>query len=178
MKKMNRILVATMMALTMLGGTVVPSVTASAAKKTGYSRTFKTPLAHDKYKVKNKNGRTFKMTGKAKNIKLRTNHYLKNYKKTKWIRTNSTLIKHKGNWILYYYMKPITKKKHAGGWVKLTDMKPVKSHKASKYVLADFDTWYRGLSKKQRNQYYDLVRDGDNTNAEHELEAYPYSYFR
>ncbi len=152
-------------------------MTASAAKKTGYSRTFKTPLAHDKYKVKNKNGRIFKMTDKAKNIKLKTNHYLKNYKKTKWIRTNSTLIKHKGNWIVYYYMKPITKKKHTGGWVKLTDMKPIKTHKAIKYTYADFDTWYRTLTKKQRNQYYQLVRDGDNTDAEGELLPFSSGYF-
>ncbi|WP_057877463.1 hypothetical protein [Levilactobacillus paucivorans] len=172
MKKLNRILMTTMVAFTMLGGTIVPSVTASAAKKTGYSRIRKTSLAHDKYKVKNTKGKTYKMTGKAKNIKLKTNHYLKNYKKNKWIRTKSTLIKHKGNWMLYYYMTPMTKKKHEGGWVKLTDMKPVKTHKASKYVMADFDTWYRGLSTKQRNQYYQLVRDGDNTDAEHELSSY------
>ncbi|WP_157054317.1 hypothetical protein [Levilactobacillus paucivorans] len=71
---MNRILVTTAMSLTMMGGTVMPSIVASASVKTGYSRTFKTPLTHDKYKVNNKNGRTFKMTGKTKNIKLKTNH--------------------------------------------------------------------------------------------------------
>lgn len=153
MKKVNRILVASIMAFTMLGGTAVPSVTAFAAKKTGYSRIRKVSLAHAKYKVKNKKGRTYKMTGTTKNVKLKTNHYLKNYKKTKWTRTKMTQIKHKGNWMVYYYMKPITKKKHAGGWVKLTDMKPVKTYKATKHTTADFDTWYRTLNKKQRNNY-------------------------
>ncbi|NLR31615.1 hypothetical protein [Levilactobacillus tujiorum] len=153
MKKMNRILVAMMMALTMVGGTVAPVVTASA-KKTGYSRIYKTKTWHHaKYKVKNKKGRTYKMTGKAKNIKLKTNHYLKNYKKNKWVRTSITQIKHKGKWMVYYYMTPITKKKHKGGWVKLTDMKPVKTYKATKHTDADFDTWYRTLSKKGRANY-------------------------
>lgn len=157
MKKMNRILVATMMAFTMLGGTVVSSVTASAAKKTGYSRIRKTSVSHAKYRVKNTKGKTYKMTGTPKNVKLKTNHYLKNYKKTKWTRTKITQIKHKGSWMVYYYVKPITKKKHTGGWVKLTDMKPVKTYKATKHTTADFDTWYRGLSKKYRNGYKNYV---------------------
>lgn len=161
MKNMCRAIVASM-ALMMFGGTVVPSVTASAAKKTGYSRIEKWThgIKHDKYRVKNTKGKTYKMTGTKKNVKLKTNHYLKNYKKNKWVRTGITQIKHKGNWMVYYYMTPITKKKHAGGWVKLTDMKPVKHHKASNHVLADYDTWYRTLTKKQRNLYPDYVQAG------------------
>ncbi|KRO03899.1 hypothetical protein IV54_GL001967 [Levilactobacillus paucivorans] len=178
MKKMNRILVATMMAFTMLGGTIVPSVTASAAKKTGYSRIEKwtSGFNHDKYRVKNKKGRTYKMTGKAKNIKLKTNHYLKNYKKTKWVRTGITQIKHKGDWMVYYYMKPITKKKHAGGWVKLTDMKPVKTYKADKYHTADFDTWYRTLNKSQRKNYVGWVQQGGASDGDGEPSQIDKSY--
>lgn len=158
MKKLNRILVAAMMALTMLGGTVMPSVVASASAKTGYSRIFKAATRnHEKYRVKNTKGKTYKMTGTTKNVKLKTNHYLKNYKKNKWTRTKITQIKHKGSCMVYYYMTPITKKKHTGGWVKLTDMKPVKTYKADKYHTADFDTWYRGLNKSQRNDYHDTV---------------------
>ncbi|MFC6288913.1 hypothetical protein [Levilactobacillus angrenensis] len=157
MMKMNRMFVAAMMALTMIGGTVAPVVEASAAKKTGYSRIQKWNVNHDKYRVKNKKGKTYKMTGKAKNIKLKTNHYLKNYKKNKWVRSKITQIKHKGKWMVYYYMTPITKKKHAGGWVKLTDMKPVNARKATKYIMADFDTWYRTLTQKQRNLYHDYA---------------------
>ncbi|WP_125545794.1 hypothetical protein [Levilactobacillus lindianensis] len=154
MKKMSRILVATAMVFTTMGGTVVPSVTASAAKKTGYSRIRKVSTwNHAKYRVKNTKGKTYKMTGTTKNVKLKTNHYLKNYKKNKWTRTKITQIKHKGSWMVYYYMIPITKKKHAGGWVKLTDMKPVKTYKATKHTEADFDTWYRTFNKKGRNQY-------------------------
>ncbi|WP_157054364.1 hypothetical protein [Levilactobacillus paucivorans] len=151
---MNRIVVAAAMALTMMGGTVMPSVVASASSKTGYSRIFKaTTRNHEKYRVKNTKGKTYKMTGTKKNVKLKTNHYLKNYKKNKWTRTKITQIKHKGSWMVYYYMTPITKKKHAGGWVKLTDMKPVKTYKADKYHTADFDTWYRGLKKANRTEY-------------------------
>lgn len=155
--KMNRVIVV-LMALTMFGGTVMPSVSASAAKRTGYSRIYKTKTwNHAKYWVKNTKGKTYKMTGKAKNIKLKTNHYLKNYKKNKWVRTSITQIKHKGNWMVYYYMTPITKKKHKGGWVKLTDMKPVVTHKATEHTNADFDTWYRTLSKMGRANYKNRV---------------------
>ncbi|MFC6289560.1 hypothetical protein [Levilactobacillus angrenensis] len=165
MMKMNRMLVAAMMALTMIGGTVAPVVEASAAKKTGYSRIYKTKTwNHAKYRVKNAKGKTYKMTGKATNIKLKTNHYLKNYKKNKWVRTSITQIKHKGNWMVYYYMTPITKKKHKGGWVKLTDMKPVKTYKATKHTDADFDTWYRTLNKAGRTNYRNRV-DGGATDA-------------
>ncbi|MFC6208161.1 hypothetical protein [Levilactobacillus tongjiangensis] len=154
MKKMNHILVTTVMALTMAGGTVVPSAVASAATKTGYSRIRKVSTwNHAKYRVKNTKGRSYKMTGTTKNVKLKTNHYLKNYKKNKWTRTKITQIKHKGSWMVYYYMTPITKKKHAGGWVKLTDMKPVKTFKASEHVEADFDTWYRTLTNTGRTHY-------------------------
>lgn len=178
MKKMNRVLVATMMAFTVLGSVIVPSVTASAAKKTGYSRIEKWThgINHAKYRVKNKKGRTYKMTGTKKNVKLKTNHYLKNYKKTKWVRTGITQIKHKGNWMFYYYVKPITKKKHAGGWVKLTDMKPVKTYKADKYHTADFDTWYRTLNKKQRNNYVGYVELGGATEYDGTPAQMPASY--
>lgn len=158
MKKMKKIIVA-LMALTMFGGTVVPSVTASA-KSTGYSRIGKWNVKHVKYRVNNIKGKTYKMTGTKKNVKLKTNHYLKNYKKNKWVRTKITQIKHKGNWMVYYYMTPITKKKHTGGWVKLTDMKPVKVYKGGNGFQPDFDTWYRKLNKSMRLDYNKTVRLG------------------
>lgn len=161
MKRLSRIfaLIATGL---MLGGAIVPGMTASAAKSTGYSRIDKwlSGFNHDKYKVKNVNGKTYRITGKASNVKLKVNHYLKNYRKTKWVRTGITQIKHKGNWMVYYYMTPMTKKKHAGGWVKLTDMKPMKTYKADKHHTADFDTWYRTLTRKQRNSYSDWAQGG------------------
>ncbi|WP_237756711.1 hypothetical protein, partial [Levilactobacillus paucivorans] len=53
----------------------------------------------------------------------------------------------------------------------------IKTHKATKYSYADFDTWYCTLTKKQRNRYYQLVRDGDNTDAEGELLPFSSGYF-
>ncbi|WP_203641142.1 hypothetical protein [Levilactobacillus andaensis] len=157
MKKLNQVVVA-LMAVGMLGGTVMPAVTASAAS-TGYSRNRKISTRHATYRVKNTKGKTYTITGPAKNVKLKTNHYLKNYKKNKWTRTKITQIKHNGNWLVYYYMKPVTKKKHTGGWVKLTDMKPVKTFKAGPHNYADFDTWYRTLNTNGRN-YYSGRTDG------------------
>lgn len=175
MKKLNQVVVA-LMAVGMLGGTVMPAVTASAAS-TGYSRAFIAKLSSTKYKVANTKGKTYKMTGSAKNVKLKTNHYLKNYKQNKWTRTKMTQIKHDGNWMVYYYVTPITKKKHVGGWVKLTDMKPMKTFKGSKYISPDYDTWYKNLSHSKRNQYYQIVRDGDITDPDGKLMPYPDNYF-
>lgn len=152
MKKLKQVVVV-LMAVGMLGGTVVPAVTASASASTGYSRYRKIGTRHATYRVKNTKGKTYTITGPAKNVKLKTNHYLKNYKKNKWTRTKITQIKHHGNWLVYYYMKPVTKKKHTGGWVKLTDMKPVKTYKAGPHSLPDFDTWYRTFNAKGRNEY-------------------------
>ncbi|WP_125573747.1 hypothetical protein [Levilactobacillus huananensis] len=178
MKKMNRILVTAIMIATMVFGTVLPSKMASAATKTGYSRINKWThgFNHDKYRVKNANGKTYKMTGTKKNVKLKTNHYLKNYKKTTWVRIGVTQIKHKGNWMYYYYMKPITKKKRAGGWVKLTDMKPVKTYKADKHHTADFDTWYRTLNQTQRNEYVGFVEQGGASDGDGEPSQIPKEY--
>ena len=74
MKKL-RLVIVTLVAMLMFGGAMAPAMTASAAKKTGYSRIEKWKIRHVNYKVKNKKGHTYTITGKAKNVKLKTNHY-------------------------------------------------------------------------------------------------------
>lgn len=168
MKKM-RLIIVTLVAMLMFGGAMAPAMTASAAKKTGYSRIEKWKIRHVNYKVKNKKGHTYTITGKAKNVKRKTNHYLKNYAKKTWKRTKITQVKHKGNWMVYYYMTTKTKHKTVGGWVKLTDMKRIHTSKGDEHHLADFDTWYRHLSQKMKNYYPGYVQDVGATNADGSL---------
>ncbi|MDT6980669.1 hypothetical protein [Levilactobacillus zymae] len=163
MKKMNKA-IALMGVGLMLGGTGIgtlgvngntDNVMAQAAKKTGYSRISKDAMnSRYQYKVANKKGRVYSISGPSKNVKLKTIHYLKNYKTKKWTRTKITQVKHNGSWMVYYYMKSNAKNK-AAGWIKLTDMQVTspKPGKATKHEAADFDTWYKGLSKSQRGYY-------------------------
>ncbi|MFD1421257.1 hypothetical protein [Lactiplantibacillus songbeiensis] len=113
-----------------------------------------------KYKVANKHAKTYRISGTKKQTKLKVNHYLKNYKKATWTRKKITQIKHNGKWMMYYYIT--TKKHHAGGWVKLTDVRVVspRPSKAHGHNMADFDTWYRGLSQAGRNWYRGFAQAG------------------
>ncbi|MFC6180986.1 hypothetical protein [Lactiplantibacillus daowaiensis] len=168
MKKFTTIVV-TMGITLMVGGTVLPAaatdsnvrITASAATK--QSKIQRGPIwsnynKHD-YKVANTRGKTYEMTGKANNIKLKVNHNLKNYKNSTWVRRKLTQIKQNGNWNVYYYVTT-GKKSKIGGWVKLTDMKLKHPHKPAKHVAPDFDIWYRKLNQKQRNEYRDFTYSG------------------
>ncbi|HIW71878.1 MAG TPA: hypothetical protein H9875_04545 [Candidatus Levilactobacillus faecigallinarum] len=172
MKKMTS-MVALMGIGLMVGGTGIDALgttgltgtdaTAQAATLEGkYSRIDKDAMnSRYQYKVLNKKGKVYSISGTKKNAKLKTIHYLKNYKTKKWTRTKITQVKHNGNWMVYYYMKSNAKNK-AAGWVKLTDMQVTspKPGKATKHEAADFDTWYKDLSKTQRGYYKIAAESG------------------
>ena len=132
----------------------------------GYRRISKWAISSRyKYKVANKKGKTYTLSGRAHpnkgqtlNTKLKATHALKNYKKSTWTRKKITQVKHKGKWMMYYYVT--TKKNHAGGWVKLTDLRLVSPRpnkaghkKDGTSYPADFDTQYRAATQAERNRY-------------------------
>ncbi|MFC6180988.1 hypothetical protein [Lactiplantibacillus daowaiensis] len=165
MKKLTPIL-ATMGIALVFGGTILPAagdsnvVTASAAtKQSNIQRDTIWAFKQHDYKVVNTKGKTYQMTGKASNIKLTANHYLKNYKKSTWVRHKATQIKQNGNWNMYYYVTT-GKKGKINGWVKVNDVDLKHHNKPKKHVQGDFDTYYHKLNQAQRNDYVETIQYG------------------
>lgn len=127
MKKMNVIFTA-FAAMLMLGGSLVPTISADASAK--YRRTKIVKVKHTKYKVRNKKGKTYKFKGSSKKLTLKANHYLKNYTKSTWKRTKQTKVYRAGKKkVVYYYVT--TSKHKAAGWVKKSDLKVKSTKKAT-----------------------------------------------
>lgn len=148
----------------MVGGTVLSvapvnsNMTVSAATKKAKIQRGQIwgNFNHRTYKVRNTKAKTYAISGKANNLKMKANHNLKNYKNKTWTRMKLTEIKQNDNWNVYYFVK--TGK--ISGWVKLDDVKLKHPVKAAKDTKPEFDVYYHKLSKKQRNNYYKYVLVG------------------
>lgn len=130
MSKATKTTAVTLAAITMIGGAIFSRPTSASASAT-YKRNKITKVKTANY-YSTKNARTYAFKGSAKHLVLKSNHALKNYKTTTWIRTKKTTITKHGKKYLYYYVT--NSKNGAKGWVWHKYLQAGKNYQSSKVI--------------------------------------------
>lgn len=148
MSKVTKTTAAILAAITMIGGAIFSRPTSASASAT-YKRNRITKVKAANY-YSTKNARTYAFKGNAKHLVLKSNHALKNYKTTTWIRTKKTTITKHGKKYLYYYVA--NSKNGAKGWVWHKYLKAGKNYQSSK--VTSFNGTYQA---KKLGKFYKVT---------------------
>ncbi|WP_338209880.1 CAP domain-containing protein [Lactiplantibacillus paraxiangfangensis] len=149
MKKSTKFTSAALVAVTVLGGSVLAQPT-NATASSAYKRNKITKVKAENYYSMGSKGWTYVFKGNAKHLVLKHNHKLANYKKTTWVSTAKTTLTRHGQKYLYYYVT--NTKNNAKGWVWNVHLQAGKNYQSSK--VTNFKGTYQ---RKKSGKLYKIT---------------------